>query len=193
MQCRRTGRLGLLGAAPSPSPAAPDSWARFGEKVELLEPIQRSRRWLRELGNLCSEPGRERESSRESSQCLERLRESCRRTRDAGTGHRECSPLPEGRAGWDLGKEFFLGRPWDGFPEKLRLPMDPRQCPGPGFGRCPCSLPSSGVKRDPLDSAHGWSPPRQDPPALRGSSNPLFTSTAAACTGVNCRSWQGTN
>ena len=31
------------------------------------------------------------------------------------------------------------------------------------------------------------------PPALQGACNPLFTSTAAACMGVNCRSWQGTN
>ena len=44
--------------------------------------------------------------------------------------------LPEGRAGWDIGKELFPGRvlsPGTGCPEQLWLPLDPWKCPRPGW------------------------------------------------------------
>ena len=66
-------------------------------------------------------------------------------TGDGGTGHRNGSELTLGGFGWDLGRNCSLAGME--FPDLLWLPLDPWQCPRPGWtlgldtgdsGRCPC-------------------------------------------------------
>ncbi|TRZ10162.1 hypothetical protein HGM15179_016947, partial [Zosterops borbonicus] len=63
---------------------------------------------------------------------------------DTGNGFK----LGKGRFKWDIGKEFLAGME---FPDLLWLPLDPWQCPRPGWdnlGQWEVSLPMAGVALD---------------------------------------------
>uniref|UniRef100_A0A8U7P7B3 Myosin heavy chain 10 n=1 Tax=Corvus moneduloides TaxID=1196302 RepID=A0A8U7P7B3_CORMO len=91
--------------------------------------------------------------SREVSTLKNRLRDFGQGP--GGTGHREWFPLPEGSVRWEKFLPVRVPGPGTGCPEQLGLPLDPWQCPRPGWtlglgaawdsGRCGMSCGRGGM------------------------------------------------